>query len=367
LEKIEMKKTLVAVAAIAAFSAAQAEVTLSGGIDYGFQTYTTGTTKTHSVGGDTNQFNNVAFSAGEDLGNGMKASARYDLGLDYSAGAGGGYTREAHVDLSGAFGSVSVGRLYNPVFLAATVDPIGLPALSIGQEALNTIFLTQTARDVRANGAMSFMTPSFSGLTLNYFTAIASSRAFAATSAATINGAAAAGTSNANGYTTGYGLKYAAGAFGAEYQTQSSLNEGVANYGNDAIAGTNVNWVTGTTTTKRTVAAVKYDAGFANLAYINGSAKNSNISVTTNYFAVGVPVPSTNFTVSAGLSKGTDNVSATGAGTAAIIGTTGTIYKVNYGFSKRTNAYFIYGSDKTDNNGSNRTTTSSSIGLSHNF
>jgi len=362
LEKIEMKKTLVAVAAIAAFSAAQAEVTLSGGIDYGFQTYTTGTTKTHSVGGDTNQFNNVAFSAGEDLGNGMKASAKYDLGLDYSAGAGGGYTREAHVDLSGAFGSVSVGRLYNPVFLAATVDPIGLPALSIGQEALNTIFLTQTARDVRANGAMSFMTPSFSGLTANYFTAIASTSA-----ARTINKAAATAT-NANGYTTGYGLKYAAGAFGVEYQTQSSLNEGVADYGFDAIAGTNSNWVTGTTTTKRTVAAAKYDAGFANLAYINGSAKNSNISVTTNYFAVGIPVPSTNFTVSAGMSKGTDNVSATGRnGTAKVVGTTGSIYKANYAFSKRTNAYFIYGSDKADSQGAGRTTTSSSIGLSHNF
>jgi len=343
LEKIEMKKTLVAVAAMAAVTGAMAQVTITGGIDYGFQTYTTGSTKTHSVGGDTNQFNNVAFSSSEDLGNGMKASARYDLGLDYAAGTGGGFTREAHVDLSGAFGTVSAGRQYSPVFLAATVDPIGLPALSIGQEALNTIFLTQSNRDVRANGSTAYVSPSFSGFNFNLFTAIAN------------------GTVE---YTTGYGASYATGPFSLNYQTQSSKGEGVADYANDAIAGGNsAGFTAGTTaTTKRQIVAAKYDLGFANLVYINGSAKNDQISVTTNYFAAGVPVTGTNLSLAAGLSKGTDTVTGSTASS-----TTGSIYKVNYAFSKRTNAYFIYGSDKADSNGAGRTTTSSSIGLSHNF
>jgi len=350
LEKIEMKKTLVAVAAITAVTGAMAQATITGGVDYGFLTYTTGTTKSHLVAGDTNQFNNVAFSASEDLGNGLKASVKYDLGLDYAAGGGGTFTRESHISLGGAFGTVSAGRQYSPVFLAATVDPLGLPAKSIGQEALNTIFLTQSARDVRANGSFAYVSPEFSGLTLNLFTAVAST----ATDAAD--------TAFDNGYTTGYGIKYTAGAFGLQYQTQSSMGEGIANYANDAIAGTNDEFIAGTTTTKRQVIAVNYNAGFANLVYINGSAKNDALSVTTNYFAVGVPVPGTQLSVSAGLNKGTARVTDADAS-----GTTGSIYKVNYAFSKRTNAYFIYGSDKTDSNGSNRTTTSSSIGLSHTF
>jgi len=334
-----MKKTLVAVAAIAAFASAQAQVTLSGGINYGLTQISTGATKTKLTGGDSNQFNNIAFTAGEDLGNGVKASVKYDLGLDYSAGAGGGYTRESHIDLATSMGSVSLGRQYTPIFLATTVDPVGLPALSIGQEAQNSVFLTQSNRDVRNNGSFAYVTPSFSGITGNYFTSTASSGA---------------------GATVGYGLKYAAGAFSAEFQTQTAGNEGIAYYSDDAAAGTNDAWKAGTNKTKRQIAAFKYDAGMANFVYIYGSAKNNALGIVSNYLAVGAPIPGTNINVAAGYNMGSSTVDG-----ASSQSTTGNIYRINYAFSKRTAAYYIYGSDKVSE--AARTTTSSSFGLSHNF
>jgi len=334
-----MKKTLVAVAAIAAFASAQAQVTLSGGINYGLTQVSTGATKTKLTGGDSNQFNNVKFTAGEDLGDGMKASVTYDLGLDYSAGAGAAFTRESHIDLSGAMGAVSLGRQYVPIFLAATVDPVGLPALSIGQESLNTIFLTQSNRDVRNNGSFAYVTPNFSGFTGNYFTSVATSGA---------------------GATVGYGLKYAAGAISAEFQTQSAGDEGIAKYASDAAAGTNSTFTAGTNATKRQLGAVKYDAGVASFVYIYGTAKNNALGVSQNYLAVGAPIPGSKFNVAAGYSMGTQTVNGA-AGTS----TTGNIYRINYAFSKRTGAYYIYGSDKSST--ISRTTTSSSFGMSHNF
>ena len=334
-----MKKTLVAVAALAAFAGAQAQVTLSGGINYGLTTVSTSSTKTKLTGGDSNQFNNIAFTAGEDLGNGMKASVKYDLGLDYSAGAGAGYTRESHIDLATSAGSIALGRQYVPIFLATTVDPVGLPALSIGQEAMNSVFLTQSNRDVRNNGAFSYVSPSFSGFTGNYFNSIATSGA---------------------GSTVGYGLKYAAGAFSAEYQTQQAGDEGVAYYANDTAAGTNATFTAGTNKTKRQIGAFKYDAGVANFVYIYGSAKNNALGITSNYLAVGAPIPGSNFNVAAGYNMGSSTVA-----NASAKSTRGNIYRVNYAFSKRTGAYYIYGSDQSSAN--SRTTTSSSFGLSHNF
>jgi len=341
LEKIEMKKTLVAVAALAAFSGAQAQVTLSGGVDYGLIQISTGSTKSKSVMGDSNQFNNIKFTAGEDLGNGMKASVTYDMGLDYGAGTGGAYSRESHIDLSTSAGSISLGRQYVPIFLATTIDPVGLPAKSIGLEALAANFLTQetSGGDVRNNGAFSYVSPSFSGFTGNYFTSIATTT---------------------TGATVGYGLKYAAGPFSAEYQTQSAGAEGIVKYASDAYAGARSTFVAGTNKTKRQVGAFKYDAGVANFNYIYSSSKNNAIGTTSNYIAVGAPIPGSNFNVAAGYNMGSQTIDGS-----ASTATRGNIYRVNYAFSKRTLAYYIYGSDQSST--VSRTTTSSSIGLSHNF
>lgn len=350
-----MKKTLVAVAALAAVTGAMAEVKISGTVDYSFMKTETAAVTTNFMGGDTNQFNNLMFSASEDLGNGITASAAIDLGIGYdypTENGGAGMTRSSHVGLSGEFGDFKIGRQLPPIFLAATIDPVGLPALSVGQEGLNTIFLIGGARNVRYNGSASYTSPSISGFKLHYFTAQANSQEVATV-----------------GSTTGYGLAYAAGPVSLEYQTQKTDNEGIATYHRDNIAGTPDvgSYVAGGNQTSRAIFAAKYDAGFATLAYIRGTTSHATLGTASNYVAIGVPITGTNIKISAGVNRSTVDDKVTAANDAAV---NGSIFKANYAFSKRTNAYFIYGNDETNNvDGADTTrkTTTTSFGLSHSF
>jgi len=346
-----MKKTLVAIAAIFATTGAMAQYVISGGVDYGYhKKVTDGSTTTNFMGGDTNQFNNLAISASEDLGDGMTAKAKYDLGIGYAEGLGASYTRESWVGLSGPFGDLQLGRQYTPLFLSATIDPVGLPALSIGQEGLNTIFLTGGARDVRANSSFSYTSPSFSGVKVNVFSAMSGVQ-----SDATV------------GFTSGYGVSYAMDALSVNYQRQTADLEGIADVHTDAAAGTIDSYTAGTGDTTRAIFAASYNLGFAKLAYINGTAENSALKVSTNYFAIGFPVTGTNLSLAAGVTNSTVTDIATAANDATVIGS---LVKVNYAFSKRTNVYMLYGQDKTNNvdgGDTSRSTTSTSFGLSHTF
>jgi len=349
-----MKKTLVAVAALAAVTGAMAEVKISGTVDYSFMKTETAAVTTNFMGGDTNQFNNLMFSASEDLGNGMTVSAAIDLGQGYGYtddSTGASFTRSSHVGLSGEFGDFKIGRQLPPIFLAATIDPVGLPALSVGQEGLNTIFLIGGGRNVRYNGSASYTSPAISGFKFNYFTAQANSQVDATV-----------------GATTGYGLAYATGPFSLEYQTQKTDNEGIASYHQDAIAGGNAaGYEAGGDQTSRALFAAKYDAGFATLAYIRGTTSHATLGTTSNYVAIGVPVTGTNFKISAAINRSTVDDKDADANDAAV---NGSIVKVNYAFSKRTNVYFIYGNDETNNvdgADTSRKTTTASFGLSHAF
>ena len=78
-----MKKTMIALAAIAAVGAASAQVSITGEAEWGFQSKTDATGATTSgIGSATAQ---LKFAASEDLGNGMKASA----GLSLNTGSQG--------------------------------------------------------------------------------------------------------------------------------------------------------------------------------------------------------------------------------------------------------------------------------------
>jgi len=80
-----MKKTMIALAAIAAVGAASAQVSITGEAEWGFQSKTSAAGATTSgIGLATAQ---LKFAASEDLGNGMKASAGLSLNTG-SQGAG---------------------------------------------------------------------------------------------------------------------------------------------------------------------------------------------------------------------------------------------------------------------------------------
>jgi len=124
-----MKKSLIALAALAASAAfAQSSVTLSGNLDFAFGNQSGGSTvksastvSTNSITSSTSVINIIAV---EDLGDGLKATAKYGLDpralIDNNTKSGaktlaadGGYASlnrdEAFVGLSGGFGTVKLG------------------------------------------------------------------------------------------------------------------------------------------------------------------------------------------------------------------------------------------------------------------
>jgi predicted porin len=102
----------------------------------------------------------------EDLGNGLKALYGYEFGVPADTG-GAMTTRHSYVGLSGAFGTIALGRLdsgsatRSPIYSVVTqnIDFVinDVNATAIGSRVLN-------ARN-RLSNAIGYMTPNFNGLT----------------------------------------------------------------------------------------------------------------------------------------------------------------------------------------------------------
>jgi hypothetical protein len=102
-----MKKTLLALAVLAASGAAFAQsATLSGSYVFGYQSTKVAGVRSAGLGTDTAA---IALTATEDLGGGLKASAKVSLGGMMRDGAGTG--EDAVLSLAGGFGSVSMGTV----------------------------------------------------------------------------------------------------------------------------------------------------------------------------------------------------------------------------------------------------------------
>jgi predicted porin len=114
-----MKKTLIALAAVAAVSASYAQVTLYGKVDMGlgFTTLTNGVSTTVVNSG---QFNGSRFGlkGSDDLGAGMSMSFQMEAGVGADTGASGQggllFGRQAYISLNTAGGNISAGRQYTP-------------------------------------------------------------------------------------------------------------------------------------------------------------------------------------------------------------------------------------------------------------
>jgi len=148
-----MKKKIIALAvagALAAPLAAQAEVTVSGGLQAQLVSIGGDAASANGIyatdGGEYNSENGgsygfLKFSASEDLGGGLKALAMWNgvANVGDSTAAGGITGRDAYVGLSGGFGTVLAGTLATP-YKSSTVkwDP----------------FVTTFAQ-ARGNGGMS--------------------------------------------------------------------------------------------------------------------------------------------------------------------------------------------------------------------
>jgi predicted porin len=166
-----MQKTLIALALLAAAGAASAQssVTIYGKIDLGL-VIDSGASAGKSVrlSSGVTGGSRLGFKGSEDLGGGYKAAFQLETGFcaDSAAGAPNFCTgsnqfmgRQAHGDLSGAFGTLSGGRQYSLGYLnLTTIDPFGTGYA--GQ--VNNIV---DAAGVRLNNSVHYTTPSFAGLT----------------------------------------------------------------------------------------------------------------------------------------------------------------------------------------------------------
>jgi predicted porin len=179
-----MKKTLVALAALASFGAAfaQSSVTLYGRIDASI-----GSTKT-TTGGVTTADPGIQIRSGghtgsrwgmrgtEDLGGGLRANFQLEQGFNIDNGAASAaanaFHRLAMVGLSGGFGALTVGRQYDMVDTAyANYDAMGYSGYSAMGYAFNVGCPGAGAPGTgdcvaRQNNSVQYKTPAMGGFGL---------------------------------------------------------------------------------------------------------------------------------------------------------------------------------------------------------
>lgn len=114
-----MKKSLLALAVLAAAGAANAQVSVYGNIATGIMsTDTAGTTVTSAGGSDRRGTAILGFKGSEDLGGGLKAGFVLEQSLNVASGkmnttgSTGFFDRKSYVELSGSFGTIQHGLAY---------------------------------------------------------------------------------------------------------------------------------------------------------------------------------------------------------------------------------------------------------------
>ena len=117
-----MKKTLIALAVLAASTASMAQVTLYGTADISLGAIGNVPGVKSDLNMKTNDFSNDGNSrwgirATEDLGGGMKATAHFEQNIDYSNGnIGATDARYAYLALDTGIGRFKAGRTLSPTF-----------------------------------------------------------------------------------------------------------------------------------------------------------------------------------------------------------------------------------------------------------
>lgn len=166
-----MKKSLLALAVLGALTgavSAQTNVTIYGVADAGISRIDNGATNTTALTSGNQSGSRIGFRGTEDLGGGLSAIFTLENGFsidDGTMGQGGRlFGRQAFVGLNGGFGSVKLGRQYNPIRTAVeSIDPFGH---GLAGNAANVI----NVHGERADNTISYATPKFGGFSgqVNY-------------------------------------------------------------------------------------------------------------------------------------------------------------------------------------------------------
>jgi predicted porin len=319
-----MKKSLVALAALAAIGAASAQstVTLYGVVDVNVNsTKQRGVSLTSMSSGGLNG-SRWGLRGTEDLGGGLKGIFRLESGFTTDDGfmAQGNrlFGRHATVGLEGGFGSVRLGRTLTPIGVlgdeSATLGSKGLDLLAVaGMLSVNAAY--------RTDNAITYDSPNFGGLT------------FSGQYSTQLNGQE---VTNRNGRHAGFNVIYKGGPLqaGLGYLDQKVVV---------AAGNSDVRAILGNLGYNFGVAAVK--------AVIERD--DINTSEDPTFLGLEASVPLGAFTLSAGIARLRD---ATGAANTSDDANLYTLQGV-YNLSKRTALYTFFTQVKNKGNavtGSNR-------------
>ena len=354
-----MKKTLVAVAALAASAAfAQSSVTLYGVADayFGSEKIDGVTSQTVVNSGGLSQ-SRIGLSVKEDLGSGLSAFAIIEGNVALDQGAGATSDRKSIVGLSGGFGAVSLGQQQTPMqdVLENVID-------AQGNSAFSTVNAS-AAGNVAASGATLFTygnsvrydSPNFDGFSGAVQIGLGENKDQAVGVA-----------SNSADSGVSLNVKYENGPLGVvfAYQNDKATTDGVAASvapPTPAVPGTEVD-------TKITALGGYYDFGVAklNLGYVNGKATVTDLALATTgstkgrTINVGVTVPVDAFTFVGQYSQAEINDVDGNSKSFALEG--------RYALSKRTTAYAGYNNTKENIGGGADTKTNRfGVGIRHVF
>lgn len=281
-----MKKTLVALAVLAASGAAlaQSSVTLYGLVDAVVHKDKGAPTRLSSGGVSTSRW---GLKGEEDLGGGLKAGFLIEQAIQLDNGkAGPGFDRQTYLNLAGGFGEVKLGKIWTAYDDVGGATDAAFNANVLGPVAL--IFQSQYAYTGNPSNGIYYATPSLGGfsgaISTNLREGVANSRVSA------------------------FHVKYEGGPLFV-----------ALGYQDDELAGD-----------KFTRLGASYDLGVAKLLASYGRAKNADV----NEWSIGADVPlSGNLTLSVGYAQSKQNGRQTERGWSLAAA---------YALSKRTTAYAGY-------------------------
>ena len=370
-----MKKTLVALAALAATSAfAQSSVTISGLADLGYQSVN-GPAKLGDYKGvakDGTATTVLTIAGTEDLGGGLAANFKLQLTPDFNTGGGVAQVntsaasvpaptgQEAFVGLSSAnYGSLKLGRVNTNALDAWGVGSVFGTAIGSGYSSNGNVFTRFSATAVSAyntaptrfNNSIRYESPSFSGLTASalYVPKIDDNTD---------------GTKNRQGVTD-LGLKYSNGPLNVAYATQKIEQSGtvdvtVQNLG----AGTAI--LADGKSNKLSILSANYTIGAATVYGATWTEKqDTSTAVDTSGRMIGAKYVMGATTLMASMGSSNDKTSANVDKKIAGIG-------ADYALSKRTALYARYDTRDANKNSAtddatNGSTKRTAIGVRHTF
>jgi len=343
-----MKKSLVALAALAVVgvASAQSTVTLFGGADVNVRSVTNGDNKFSGMGQDGIYSSRIGVNGTEDLTGGNKALFHFEGGMapDTGTSAGFNFKRKSVIGLSGGFGEVRFGRDYTPVFTQHGADPFGTNGLG---SAFNLMGSTNT---YAATTAGTFQTAVAASAATVAAATNAAQTTFADPAAVRSDNSIAYYSPAFNGISTavmmGYGLENTNVARGQGKVTSVKVayDNGPLSFsvGNQLTKGGPSSVATGDSEKwDTTVVGATYDLGVAKLAFLNRGETYKQASSETKYAnrLFGVSAPFGALTLKASIVS--KKVGSAKAGTQNAIGGV-------YDLSKRTSVYGTYSTLKNE-------------------